>query len=105
MKSGQSIWTQHKDTDDTKTRPCIVLSNDIVNKKLGLSIVVPITGTAHYLKSGKLSPAMVEILSPEGGCVDTFEQAKSAVETGAFHAAEPGPYRLLAVYQIPPPFS
>jgi mRNA interferase MazF len=53
--------------EQAKTRPCVVLSNDIVNKKLGLSIVVPITGTAHYLKSGKLSPAMVEILSPEGG--------------------------------------
>ena len=32
---------------------------------------------------------------------DTFEQARSAVETGAFHAFEPGPYRLLAVYVIP----
>jgi hypothetical protein len=29
---------------------------------------------------------------------DTFAQAKSAVESGAFHAHEPGPYRIIAVY-------
>lgn len=32
---------------------------------------------------------------------DTFEQAKSAVESGAFNAVEPGPYRLIAVFVVP----
>lgn len=48
-------------------RPCVVISNDTVNTKMGLSIVVPLTGSPHYLRSGKLSPAMVEILPPGGG--------------------------------------
>jgi hypothetical protein len=29
---------------------------------------------------------------------EKFEQAKEAVESGAFHACEPGPYRIFAVY-------
>jgi hypothetical protein len=32
---------------------------------------------------------------------DTFEEAKASIETGAFHAIEPGPYRLVAVYLVP----
>ena len=32
---------------------------------MGLSIVVPFAGTAWMTKSGKLSPAMVEVLPPE----------------------------------------
>ena len=38
-----------------------------MNTKMGLSIVVPFTGTPWYTKSGKLSPAMVEVLKGEGG--------------------------------------
>jgi mRNA interferase MazF len=53
--------------EQAKIRPCVVISNNIVNTKMGLSIVVPLTGTPHHLKSGKLSPAMVEILPDEGG--------------------------------------
>lgn len=33
---------------------------------------------------------------------DTFGEAKAAVETGEFHAKEPGPYRILAVYEVKP---
>ena len=66
------VWTVNLDPtqghEQAKERPCVVLSNDVMNTRLGLSIVVPLTGTPHYLKSGRLSPAMVEILSPEGGC-------------------------------------
>jgi mRNA interferase MazF len=65
------VWTVNLDPaqghEQAKTRPCVVVSNNMVNTKLGISIVVPLTGTAYYLKSGKLSPAMVEILPPEGG--------------------------------------
>jgi mRNA-degrading endonuclease toxin of MazEF toxin-antitoxin module len=43
------------------------MSNDQMNTKMGLSVVVPLTGTGWYTKSGKLSPAMVAIAPPEGG--------------------------------------
>lgn len=29
---------------------------------------------------------------------DTFEEAKTALQSGEFHAIEPGPYRIIAVY-------
>lgn len=65
------IWDVNLDPtmghEQAKTRPCIVISNDQMNTKMGLSIVVPLTGTAWYTKSGKLSPAMVEIPAQEGG--------------------------------------
>jgi mRNA interferase MazF len=53
--------------EQAKTRPCIVISNDQMNKKMGLSIVVPLSGSGYYIKSGKLSPIMVEIPAGEGG--------------------------------------
>lgn len=53
--------------EQAKLRPCVIISNDMMNAKMELSIVIPMTGTAWYTKSGKLSPAMVEILPPEGG--------------------------------------
>jgi mRNA interferase MazF len=53
--------------EQAKMRPCVVISNDLVNSKMALSIVVPFTGTPWHTKSGKLSPAMVEIIPPEGG--------------------------------------
>ncbi len=66
------VWTINLNPtqghEQAKERPCVVLSNDVMNTRMGLSIIVPLTGTAHYLKSGRLSPAMVEILPPEGGC-------------------------------------
>jgi hypothetical protein len=31
---------------------------------------------------------------------ETFEAAKEALESGVFHNAEPGPYRILAVYTV-----
>jgi mRNA-degrading endonuclease toxin of MazEF toxin-antitoxin module len=52
-------------------RPCVVISNNLVNTKMGLSIIVPFTGTPHYSKSGKLSPAMVAVFAPEGGLNNT----------------------------------
>jgi mRNA interferase MazF len=65
------VWELNLDPaqghEQSKIRPCVVISNDLMNAKMGLSIVVPFTGTAWYTKSGKLSPAMVEILPPEGG--------------------------------------
>jgi hypothetical protein len=32
---------------------------------------------------------------------ETFEEAESALNTGAFNEAEPGPYRIFAVYSVP----
>ncbi len=53
--------------EQAKMCPCVIISNDMMNTKMELSIVIPITGTAWYTRSGKLSPAMKEILPPEGG--------------------------------------
>jgi mRNA interferase MazF len=53
--------------EQAKTRPCVVISNDQMNTKMNLSIVVPLTGKGRYTKSGNLSPAMVQIHAPEGG--------------------------------------
>lgn len=65
------VWEVNLDPaqghEQAKFRPCLVISNDLMNSKLGLSIIVPFTETAWYTKSGKLSPAMVEVLPPEGG--------------------------------------
>jgi mRNA interferase MazF len=65
------VWQVNLDPtqghEESKIRPCAVISNDQMNSKLGLSIIVPFTGTAWHTKSGKLSPIMVEVLPPEGG--------------------------------------
>lgn len=53
--------------EQAKVRPCLVISNDLMNSKLGLSIVVPLTGTGWFTSTGKLAPTMVEIAPPEGG--------------------------------------
>lgn len=53
--------------EQAKIRPCVIISNDMMNSKMELSIVIPVTGTPWHTRSGKLSPAMVEILPPEGG--------------------------------------
>ncbi len=65
------VWEVNLDPalghEQTKIRPCVVISNDLMNTKMGLSIVVPFTGAGWYTKSGRLSPAMVEVLPPEAG--------------------------------------
>lgn len=65
------VWEVNLDPaqghEQAKTRPCVVISNDLMNTKMGLSIVVPFTGTAWHTKSGKLSPALIEVLPPDGG--------------------------------------
>lgn len=65
------VWLVNLDPveghEQAKTRPCVVLSNDQMNSKLGLSIVVPFSRTGWFTKSGKLSPTMVEVSPPEGG--------------------------------------
>ncbi len=68
-----------------KSRPCVVISNDTMNTKLGLSIVVPITGTPRFLQSGKLSPTMVEIRISEGGVTKTSYSAAFQVRTVSHH--------------------
>ncbi len=71
MPTKGEIWDINLDPaqghEQAKTRPCIVISNDQMNTKMGLSIVVPLTGTGWYTKSGNLSPAMVEIPTAESG--------------------------------------
>jgi len=32
---------------------------------------------------------------------NTFDEAKSAIDNGMFAGAEPGPYRIIAVYSVP----
>ena len=65
------VWLVNLDPteghEQAKVRPCVVLSNDQMNTKIGLSIIVPFTGTGWFTRSGKLSPIMVEVLPPEGG--------------------------------------
>lgn len=65
------VWLVNLDPaeghEQAKIRPCVVLSNDQMNTKIGLSIVVPFTGSGWFTKSGKLSPIMIEVLPPEGG--------------------------------------
>jgi mRNA interferase MazF len=79
------IWNVNLDPaqghEQAKTRPCVVISNNMVNIKLGISIVVPLTGTPHYLKSGRLSPTMVEILPPEGGTTKPSDSIAYQVRT------------------------
>jgi mRNA interferase MazF len=65
------VWLVNLDPsqghEQAKTRPCVVISNNLMNTKLGLSIIVPTTGSGWFTKTGNLSPAMVEISPPEGG--------------------------------------
>lgn len=79
------VWTVNLNPtqghEQAKERPCVVLSNDVMNTRMGLSMVVPLTGTPHYLKSGRLSPAMVEILPPEGGCTKNSYSMAHQVRT------------------------
>lgn len=37
--------------------------------------------------------------------IDTFDQAKAAIDSGQFHNSEPGPYRIFAVYSVDWPSS
>jgi mRNA interferase MazF len=67
--------------EQSKTRPCVIISNDQMNTKMGLSIIVPVTGTGWYTKSGKLSPAMVEMVPPEGGLMKTSYSMAYQVRT------------------------
>ena len=71
MPTKGEIWNVHLDPiqghEQGKTRPCIVISNDQMNTKMNLSIVVPITGTPRYTKAGNLSPMLVYISAQEGG--------------------------------------
>jgi mRNA interferase MazF len=67
--------------EQDKARPCVVISNDQVNTKLEISIVVPLTGVPRYTQSGKLSPSMVEILPPEGGVTKTSYSLAHQVRT------------------------
>lgn len=53
--------------EQAKIRPCVVVSNNQMNSKLGLSIVVPLTGKAWFTNTGRLSQDMVEIPLSEGG--------------------------------------
>jgi hypothetical protein len=44
--------------------------------------------------------ALAKEFSVNSHCLfDSVEEAKAALETGKFHECEPGPYRLLAVYE------
>jgi mRNA interferase MazF len=68
------VWTVDLEPtlghEQGKIRPCIVVSNDLMNTRMGMSIVVPVTGKGYYIRStGQLSPVMVEVLPPEGGLV------------------------------------
>jgi mRNA interferase MazF len=79
------VWDVNLDPvqghEQAKVRPCVVISNDQMNSKMGLSIIVPFTGTAHYSASGKLSPAMVEVVAPEGGLTKTSYSMAYQVRT------------------------
>lgn len=45
--------------------------------------------------------ALAEKVAPNEHClVRTFEEAKAALEAGKFSGAEPGPYRIFAVYSV-----
>ncbi|MFZ6750339.1 hypothetical protein [Undibacterium sp. Ren11W] len=63
--------------------------------------------TAHT--SPECSPlscnSLAESIPTNKHCLfDTFEEAKSAIETKKFeNAGEPGPYRIIAVYSVPRP--
>jgi mRNA-degrading endonuclease toxin of MazEF toxin-antitoxin module len=56
-----------KESTEARTRPCVVISNDQMNTKLGSSIVIPLGRTGLFTKSGKLSPATVEISPTDSG--------------------------------------
>ena len=49
-----------------KARPCVVISRNSMNTT-GLSIIVPFTSKPFHVKTGKLHPAMTEVLPPDGG--------------------------------------
>jgi len=63
------VWLVNLDPrqghEQAKTRHCVVLSNDPMNTKIGLSIIIPFTGTGWFTKSSKLSPIMVEVIPPD----------------------------------------
>jgi mRNA interferase MazF len=79
------VWEVNLDPaqghEQAKLRPCVVISNDTMNTKMSLSIVVPFTGTPWYTKSGKLSPAMVEVSPPDGGLLKTSYSMAFQVRT------------------------
>ena len=84
--------------EPAKIRPCVIISNDQMNTKMALSIIVPFSGTPFYTKSGKLSPAMVEVLPPDGGTakpsysmafqVRTVAHTRFTTQLGALSAAK-----------------
>ena len=96
------VWQVNLDPaqghEQAKVRPCVVISNNQMNTKMALSIVVPLTGMPFYTKSGKLSPAMVEILPPDGGTtkasysmafqVRTVAHIRFATQLGTLSAAK-----------------
>lgn len=67
------IWLVNLDPtlghEQAKSRPCVVVSNDQMNSRFNLSIIVPVTGSPWFTRTGKLTPLMVELIPPEGGLV------------------------------------
>lgn len=79
------VWFVNLDPSEgheqAKIRPCVVISNDQMNSKIGLSIVVPFTGSGWFTKTGKLSPIMVEVIPPDGGLSKTSFSMAHQVRT------------------------
>lgn len=62
-----------------------------------VSFVVPRSPECSPLSCNGLAE---EILTNSHCLIETFEGAKAALESGKFSNAEPGPYRIFAVYSV-----
>jgi hypothetical protein len=48
--------------------------------------------------------SLASVIETNSRCLlDSFDHTRTLLETGAFHGAEPGPYRIFAVYAVPWP--
>ncbi len=66
----------------------------------GFDVVSFSTGAMAECSPLSCNSAANDIKTNQHCLVETFEDAKAALETGRFHNCEPGPYRIFAVYTV-----
>lgn len=87
-------------TTDEVRAPNVTLP--VIKNLLGFDVVTFSQGTVSVIEHSPLScNSLAEDITVNSHClIETFDGAKLALESGQFEDAEPGPYRIFAVYSV-----
>jgi hypothetical protein len=68
----------------------------------GFDVVSYLAGTSPECSPLSCNNFAAEVPTNEHCLMRTFDEAREAIESGRFDNAEPGPYRIVAVYSVTP---